>query len=341
MIEKVQTRGQVVAAPHTYVVADIAYKSLRRFRRGQSILISGESGAGKTETTKHALTYLSEVAGGTFGVEQKVLSMNPLLEAFGNAKTLRNNNSSRFGKLMCLAFDKTFEISGCSTESYLLEKSRVVYQGGAERNFHIFYMLCLSPECIKNFGLDKAEAFRYLNTSGCIAIEGVDDHEELKAMIRALNGLGFTDEQRNNVFSVTAAILHLGNVEFESATEGEGSKVTAGSKFSIGQAARLLHVDEASLVKALGELNYTIRGENVCVQFNAAKAADARDALGKALYGNQFDWIVDRANDAMRPPGGVDTSRMIAILGGLRGGGGVRKETKRERAKKKVVEKID
>ena len=113
MVEKVMNRGPVDAAPHTFVIADTAYKSLRRFRRGQSILISGESGAGKTETTKHALTYLSEVAGGAAGVEQKVLAANPILEAFGNAKTLRNNNSSRFGKLMSLAFSEgTFEICG-------------------------------------------------------------------------------------------------------------------------------------------------------------------------------------------------------------------------------------
>jgi len=147
MIEKVQTRGPVEAAPHTFVVADVAYKSMKRWRRGQSILISGESGAGKTETTKHALTFLSEVAGGASGVEQKVLSANPLLEAFGNAKTLRNNNSSRFGKLMCLAFGATFEISGCSTDNYLLEKSRVAAQGPNERNYHIFYMMCAQKEC--------------------------------------------------------------------------------------------------------------------------------------------------------------------------------------------------
>ena len=135
VMEEVRNRGPVEPKPHTYVIADVAFKNFKRFKRGQSILISGESGAGKTETTKHALTYLSEVAGGASGVEQKILSTNPILESFGNAKTLRNNNSSRFGKLMCLAFcDKKFEIVGCCTENYLLEKSRVVAQSPLERN---------------------------------------------------------------------------------------------------------------------------------------------------------------------------------------------------------------
>ena len=160
IIEKIQNRGPVEAKPHTYVIADIAYQNMRRYRFGQSILISGESGAGKTETTKHALTYLSEVAGGELGVDQKVLSANPILEAFGNAKTLRNNNSSRFGKLMSLAFDKkTFKICGCSIENYLLEKSRVIYQSPNERNYHIFYMLCKSHECQQDFLLESADEF--------------------------------------------------------------------------------------------------------------------------------------------------------------------------------------
>jgi len=120
-------------------------------------------------------------------VEQKVLSANPLLEAFGNAKTLRNNNSSRFGKLMRVAFGGlAYQISGCAIENYLLEKSRVVYQGAGERNYHIFYMLCLSPECLQDFCLGTADEFRYLNTSGCVDIDGVDDREELKAMVGIL-----------------------------------------------------------------------------------------------------------------------------------------------------------
>jgi myosin heavy subunit len=316
VIEKVQHRGPVEAEPHTYVIADLAYQNMRRFRRGQSILISGESGAGKTETTKHALTYLSEVAGGESGVEQKVLSANPILEAFGNAKTLRNNNSSRFGKLMCLAFDKkTFEICGCATENYLLEKSRVVRQSPNERNYHIFYMLCKTQECQQEFCLDSADEYNYLNMSGCLAIEGLDDGEELKSMVAAMNGIGFTDQERGGVFSVVSSILHLGNIEFEAQEGGnaEGSCLTDRSRYSLGQAARLLEVDEALLEASLGELNYTIRGESVRVLLTPDKAADARDALSKALYGNQFDWLVKRANDAMRPPT-IDPSAMIGIL---------------------------
>jgi len=316
IIEKIQNRGPVEAKPHTYVIADVAYQNMRRFRFGQSILISGESGAGKTETTKHALTYLSEVAGGALGVDQKVLSANPILEAFGNAKTLRNNNSSRFGKLMSLAFDKkSFEICGCSIENYLLEKSRVIYQSPNERNYHIFYMLCKSHECQQDFSLEAADEFHYLNTSGCLTIDGLDDAEELKTMVAAMNGVGFTEEERRGIFSVVSGILHLGNIEFKAqdGSNAEGSCLTERSKFSLGQAARLLEVDEELLGASLTELHYTIRGESVQVLLNPEKAADARDALSKALYGCQFDWLVKRANDAIRPPMS-DLGSTIGIL---------------------------
>jgi len=242
---KVLNRGPVDAKPHAFVVADNAYKSLRRFGRAQSVLISGESGAGKTETTKHVLGFLSEVAGGESGVEQKVLSANPLLEAFGNAKTLRNNNSSRFGKLMAMSFsDKTFEVVGCATENYLLEKSRVVHQSPMERNYHVFYMLCLAGEPHLNLAAG-AEDFAYVNTSGCMAIDGVDDAAEFAGVVSAMRGLEISDMEQDEVFSAVAAILHLGNVSFEAKAGGhsDGSQLAAGSD---GDSASARHLFEAA-----------------------------------------------------------------------------------------------
>ena len=170
--------------PHVFAIADDCYKALLK-KEDQSVIISGESGAGKTEATKVILQYLAEVAGSESGVEQQVLKANPILESFGNAKTLRNNNSSRFGKWMEVHFDGKNSIIGCKMISYLLEKSRVALQADNERNFHVFYQLLAGAddEMRREFYLGAPEDYEFLNKSGCIYIEGTDDaadfHENL------------------------------------------------------------------------------------------------------------------------------------------------------------------
>ena len=194
--------------PHVYDIAHDSYYRLTAFSRLQSIIISGESGAGKTECTKQALQYLAAVAGSTSNVEEKILSANPVLEAFGNAKTLRNDNSSRFGKYMEIFFDHNGKISGCATQNYLLEKIRVVQPGNGERNFHFFYQLCKASDSSlrKRLGLSpNCEDYTYLNT--CVDVPGMDDEREFKDVEEAFAALSFEQEEQYGMYDMVGAVL--------------------------------------------------------------------------------------------------------------------------------------
>jgi myosin heavy subunit len=178
MAEFSQSSPNRLDPPHTFAIANSAFHYMRSEGRNQAILISGESGAGKTEATKQCFNFLAEIAGSEMAVEQKVLNANPLLEAFGNAKTLRNNNSSRFGRWTEINFSDRGQIIGASIENYLLEKSRVVHQNVGERNYHIFYQLC---DCMAGpLRLKSASSYRYLSSSGCTTADGIDDRAEFK-----------------------------------------------------------------------------------------------------------------------------------------------------------------
>lgn len=178
MAEFSQSSPNRLDPPHTFAIANSAFYYMRSEGMNQAILISGESGAGKTEATKQCFNFLAEIAGSEMAVEQKILNANPLLEAFGNAKTLRNNNSSRFGRWTEINFSDRGQIIGASIENYLLEKSRVVHQNVGERNYHIFYQLC---DCMSSqLRLKSASSYRYLSSSGCTTADGIDDRSEFK-----------------------------------------------------------------------------------------------------------------------------------------------------------------
>ncbi|KAI7740039.1 hypothetical protein M8C21_006215, partial [Ambrosia artemisiifolia] len=223
--------------PHPFAIADMAYRHFLLYlppyfsllRNGsvghmvnegisQSILVSGESGAGKTESTKNLMQYLAFM-GGRHGddersVEQQVLESNPVLEAFGNAKTVRNNNSSRFGKFVELQFNESGKISGAAIRTYLLERSRVCQVSDPERSYHCFYMLCAAPpEVSEKYKLGDPKTFRYLNQSNCYQLTGVDESKEYLATIHAMGVVGISSDEQEAIFRVVAAILHLGNIE--------------------------------------------------------------------------------------------------------------------------------
>ena len=172
------------------------------------------------------LSFLAEVAGSESNVEQKILNANPVLEAFGNAKTLRNNNSSRFGRWMEVGFDPRGSINGCRIENYLLEKVRVVKQTSGERNYHVFYQLCTSKKYGGAYGVTRPQDFRYLKESGCESVGGIDDAADFNDVELALNQLGFLESEIGELFGITAAVLYIGNIKFTS-DGGEGSKVSA------------------------------------------------------------------------------------------------------------------
>ncbi|KAJ0507274.1 putative myosin ATPase [Helianthus annuus] len=219
-------------SPHVFAVADASY--------------SGESGAGKTETTKMLMQYLAYLGGrkATEGrtVEQQVLESNPVLEAFGNAKTVRNNNSSRFGKFVEIQFDKHGRISGAAIRTYLLERSRVCQINDPERNYHCFYLLCAAPqEEIEKYHLGNPKSFHYLNQSKCYELVGVNDAHEYLATRRAMDVVGISKEEQEAIFRVTAAILHLGNIEFTKGKEVDSSVLKDDkAKFHLKVTAELL-----------------------------------------------------------------------------------------------------
>ncbi|GKV43003.1 hypothetical protein SLEP1_g50350 [Rubroshorea leprosula] len=207
-------------SPHPFAVADASYRQMMNEGISQSILVSGESGAGKTESTKLLMWYLAYMGGRAAAegrtVEQQVLESNPVLEAFGNAKTVRNNNSSCFGKFVEIQYDQSGRISGAAIRTYLLERSCVCQVSDPERNYHCFYMLCAAPpKDIQRYKLGNPRTFHYLNQSNCYELDGVDDSKEYIATRRVMDIVGISNDEQDAIFRVVAAILHLGNIEFK------------------------------------------------------------------------------------------------------------------------------
>jgi hypothetical protein len=313
-IEMYRGRGTKDMQPHPYLIIDGAYNDVCTLKTNQSVLISGESGAGKTFTVKVLLGYLAEVAGSPTQVEQKILAANPVLEAFGNAKTLRNDNSSRFGKFIEIQFERNrHQIVGCHTINYLLEKSRISNQGPGERNFHIFYYMC-DPDCLSEeersaLELGNIEEYNFASGGKCFKARTHNDHDEYSDMEEGFKNLGFTADQRRSCLEITAAVLHLGQVEFED--EGSsGSKPTSSSGAVIDTIARLLGVPSTGLAKGLTELVT----EQFTRAFSPAKASETRDSLCKAVYSAVFDWLVKRCNHAMKKSDDAVETDFIGML---------------------------
>jgi hypothetical protein len=260
--------------------------------------------------------FFAEVAGSTSGVEQNILLANPILEAFGNAKTLRNNNSSRFGKLISVHFDNHHRICGATTINYLLEKSRVAYQLQGERNFHVFYQLLAGADeqMRADFGLTSPDDFAYVNTSGCVEVDDVDDAQEFTEMREAMERLNFSSDEITNVFRLVAAVLYLGNLEFGQGTGRNVDSAGVANADMLQWAAHLLEVSTEQLEKAVTFKVMEIRGQQAThIPLNPQQAKDATHALAKQIYSKLFDWLVARINVSMVPPAKTKTS-VISVL---------------------------
>ncbi|KAL2992135.1 hypothetical protein AAZX31_10G032700 [Glycine max] len=288
--------------PHVFAIAEAAYRAMINEEKSNSILVSGESGAGKTETTKMLMQYLAYLGGNTSSegrtVEKQVLESNPVLEAFGNAKTVRNDNSSRFGKFVEIQFNKYGRISGAAIRTYLLEKSRVCQISDPERNYHCFYLLCASPpEEKEKYKLGDPRSFHYLNQSNCYELVGVNAAQEYLSTKRAMDIVGISQEEQDAIFRVVAAILHLGNIKFAKSEETDSSVLEdEASRFHLQTTAELLMCDPNCLEGALRERVMITPEEIIKRSLDPLGATVSRDGLAKTLYSRLFDWLVQKIN---------------------------------------------
>ncbi|XP_040513524.1 unconventional myosin-VIIa isoform X5 [Gallus gallus] len=297
--------------PHIFAIADNCYFNMQRNNKDQCCIISGESGAGKTESTKLILQFLAAISGQHSWIEQQVLEANPILEAFGNAKTIRNDNSSRFGKYIDIHFNKRGAIEGAKIEQYLLEKSRVCRQAQDERNYHVFYCMLrgMTMEQKKKLGLGKATDYNYLAMGNCTTCDGRDDSKEYANIRSAMKVLMFTDTENWEISKLLAAILHMGNLKYEARTYDNLDACEVVQSASLITAASLLEVSVSTVVDSQDVMNcltsrtIITRGETVSTPLSMEQALDVRDAFVKGIYGRLFVWIVEKINAAIyRPP---------------------------------------
>ncbi|XP_023201912.1 unconventional myosin-IXa-like isoform X11 [Xiphophorus maculatus] len=324
--------------PHIYAVADVAYHAMLQRRKNQCIVISGESGSGKTQSTNfliHHLTALSQ-KGFASGVEQIILGAGPVLEAFGNAKTAHNNNSSRFGKFIQVNYQESGTVRGAYVEKYLLEKSRLVYQEHNERNYHVFYYLLAgaSEEERKAFHLLKPEEYHYLNQmtkrphklhwdnfyeselQDCFTVEGEDLKHDFERLQLAMEMVGFLPSTRKQIFSLLSAILHLGNIRYKKKTYRDDS-IDICNPEGLPIVSELLEVKEEMLLEALTTRKTVTVGERLIVPYKLAEANTVRDSMAKSLYSALFDWIVFRTNHALLNNKDLEDSSKILSIGVL------------------------
>ncbi|EDN06502.1 hypothetical protein HCAG_03105 [Histoplasma mississippiense (nom. inval.)] len=302
MVQVYAGKQRATQAPHLFAIAEEAFSDMLRDGRNQTIVVSGESGAGKTVSAKYIMRYFatrgtpnqgSYNAGRADSIsetEEQILATNPVMEAFGNAKTTRNDNSSRFGKYIEIMFDDKTNIIGAKIRTYLLERSRLVFQPLKERNYHIFYQLVVGATDSERqeLGLLPIEEFEYLNQGGAPMIDGVDDKAEFDATRKSLTTIGVAKETQTDIFRILAALLHLGNVKIQ-ATRSDSS--LSSTEPSLVRACEMLGIEAGEFSKWIVKKQLITRGEKITSNLTQQQAVVVRDSVAKFIYSSLFDWV--------------------------------------------------
>ncbi|KAK4164864.1 putative myosin-2 [Cladorrhinum sp. PSN259] len=311
MVQVYAGKQRATQAPHLFAIAEEAFMDMLRDNKNQTIVVSGESGAGKTVSAKYIMRYFatrespdspgSRAKRGPEAMsktEEAILATNPIMEAFGNAKTTRNDNSSRFGKYIEIMFDKETNIIGAKIRTYLLERSRLVFQPLKERNYHIFYQLVagVTEKERQELGLLPIEQFEYLNQGNTPTIDGVDDKAEFNATKQSLKTIGVSDAEQSEIFKLLAGLLHLGNVKIgASRTES----VLSATEPALVKACEILGIDAPEFAKWIVKKQLVTRGEKITSNLSQAQAIVVRDSVAKFIYSSLFDWLVEIINKSL------------------------------------------
>lgn len=298
MYKSQSTSSHLNHPPHIFAIGNNAYQEMVSTKRNQCIVISGESGAGKTESTKLILQYLAAVSGKHSWIEQQILEANPIMEAFGNAKTVRNDNSSRFGKYIDIFFNDNGAIEGAKIEHYLLEKSRIVSNSKGERNYHIFYAMLagLTKEEKKRLELEDASKYNYLTSGASTHCEHRNDAQEFVSIRSAMKILSFTDGEFWEIIKLLTGILHLGNLKYKATVVQNMDQSEINDSVGMTRIATILGVNRNALSDGLLQKTIFAHGERVISFLSKEQAIEARDAFVKAIYGKVFVRIVEKIN---------------------------------------------
>ncbi|KAH7386791.1 P-loop containing nucleoside triphosphate hydrolase protein [Phaeosphaeria sp. MPI-PUGE-AT-0046c] len=310
MVQVYAGKQRSYGAPHLFAIAEEAFADMLRDQKNQTIVVSGESGAGKTVSAKYIMRYFATrespdnpgrrrgKADSMSETEEQILATNPIMEAFGNAKTTRNDNSSRFGKYIEILFDKKTDIIGAKIRTYLLERSRLVFQPLKERNYHIFYQLLAGATSAEReeFSLKPVQEFSYLNQGSAPVIDGVDDKAEFNATRDSLTKIGVKPETQSGIWRLLAALLHIGDVKI-TATRTDSN--LAPDEPSLVKACALLGIDANNFAKWIVKKQLITRGEKIVSNLTQQQAVVVRDSVAKFIYSSLFDWLVERTNESL------------------------------------------
>lgn len=305
--------------PHLFAIAEESYRCMKLDGNNQTIVVSGESGAGKTVSAKYIMRYFASVEndksdGDMSDVEKQILATNPIMEAFGNAKTTRNDNSSRFGKYLEILFDDKTSIIGARIRTYLLERSRLVFQPKNERNYHIFYQLLsgLNNDDKLKLNLSNPDDYNYTSQGDASIIEGTDDVKEFQITQDALSLIGIDQDKQFEIYKILAALLHIGNIEI---APSRNDAHLSSDEPNLIKACDLLGIDAMNFSKWCVKKQITTRSEKIISNLNYKQALVARDSFAKYIYSALFDWLVDYINADLCPPEVADkVNSFIGVL---------------------------